>query len=348
VHPAPYYEEHGIELLTGRQATSLDMATSSVTLAGGEPVAFDKLLLCTGAEPRVATMPGADLDGIHHLRTAADSDALRARLPDGGRVVVVGGGWIGCEVAASAVQMGATVTLIEQSSTPLGAVIGERIGRFFCELHSAQGVRLITGVPVDHLEGSAQVEVVELADGTRIEADVVVFGIGVLPRTGLAESAGFVIDNGIAVDETLRTSAPDVFAAGDVANAINPRYGRRVRTEHWANAGVHGALAARSMLGRLVVNDGIPFFFSDQYDVGLEYRGLAARDDELVVRGDPADREFVAFWLRGGRLAAALNVNVWDVGETVERLIASGVRVSPDELADPAVPLETATRERVR
>jgi 3-phenylpropionate/trans-cinnamate dioxygenase ferredoxin reductase subunit len=334
-----WYAEHDVELRTGVTVERLDLAQRSVVLTGGESIAYDALLLATGAEPRRPPIPGADLDGVHVLRTLADSDALRAVLDRGGRLAVVGGGWIGCEVAASARQRGLDVTVIEPAELPLLRVLGPELGAFYRDVHAEHGVRLALGTGVEAIEGSGRAERVRTSDGATIDCDAVVLGVGVTPRTALAEGV-LDVDNGILVDASLRASVDGVYAAGDVANHDHPLLGR-VRVEHWANALEQGPTAARAMLGQDVVYDRVPYFFSDQYDVGMEYAGLSEPGDEVVLRGDPATREFVAFWLRDGRVTAGMNVNVWDVNEHIQELVRSRATVDRARLVDPDVPLET-------
>ncbi len=305
-----------------------------------EPCRWDRLLLATGAEPRRLAVPGADLDGVHYLRDLADCDRLREALGAGGRLVVVGAGWIGSEVGASARQLGMEVTLLERLAVPLEQVLGPTVGRLYANLHRERGVELLTGVELEALEGAGRVERVRLSDGRTIDCSAVVVGVGAVPRTALAEAAGLAVEDGVLADATLRTSAPDVYAAGDVANAMHPFYGRRVRVEHWANALNQGPAAARNMLGADEPYDRIPYFFSDQYDVGMEYSGLARGSDQVVLRGDLAARELIAFWIADGRVAAGMNVNVWDVAEPIQALIRSRAAVDPARLGDPAVPLE--------
>src|SRR4051794_11525556 len=336
VHPAGFYEEHDIELLTGTTVSAIDTDARTVAL-GGESIGYDRLLIATGAEPRRLNVPGADLEGVHYLRTLPDSDRLHAA---GGRAVVIGAGWIGSEVAASARQMGHDVALVEMTEVPLERVVGREVGAFYADVHRAQGVELHMGTGVEALEGSGKVERVRLADGTTLDCDYVVVGVGVLPRVELAEQAGIAVGDGILVSQRLETSVPGVFAAGDVANAYHPVLGRKLRVEHWANALNQPAVAARAMLGKDASYDRLPYFFSDQYDVGMEYTGHATEWDEVVFRGDPASREFVAFWLSGGRVLAGMNVNVWDVTDAIKALIASGDPVPVDRLRDPDVPLD--------
>jgi 3-phenylpropionate/trans-cinnamate dioxygenase ferredoxin reductase component len=345
VHPEPFYGEHDIELITGAAVTALDPGRSQVTLEDGRELGYERLLLATGAEPRRLPIPGADLDGIHYLRTLADCDALRGRLEAGGKVVVIGAGWIGAEFAASARQRGAEVTVIAPASVPLERVLGAEVGAVYRDLHRDHGVELLLGASVEAFEGDGSVQRVRTSDGRTIDCDFAVVGIGVVPRVELAETAGLRIDNGIMVDQRLATSAPHVYAAGDVANAWHPFYDRLVRVEHWSNALNQGPAAARAMLGLDVVYDRTPYFFSDQYDVGMEYSGLATEWDEVVFRGDPAGREFVAFWLREGLVVAGMNVNVWDVNEQLQALIRSRRTVDAATLADRDTPLESLVPE---
>ena len=339
VHDESFYAAHDIELRLGRTAVGLDTGEAELTLDDGDRLGYDRLLLATGAEPRRLTIPGANLDGVHSLRSVEDSDALRDRLDAGGSVVVVGAGWIGAEVAASARQRGLDVTVIEPASVPLERVLGSEVGAVYRDIHADHGVRMLLGTSVEAFEGDASVEHVRTDDGHRIACDFVVVGIGVDPRTQLAAGAGIAADNGVPVDEQLRCSAPGVFAAGDVANAFHPHYGERIRVEHWANALHQGPVAARNMLGHAEAYDRLPYFFSDQYDVGMEYSGFARSWDRVVFRGDPASREFIAFWLRGDRVVAGMNVNVWDVVDPIQQLIRERAAVDDRRLADPDIPL---------
>jgi 3-phenylpropionate/trans-cinnamate dioxygenase ferredoxin reductase component len=339
VHEEGFYDEHEIELQLGRRALALDVSGSELALDGGDRLRYDKLLLATGAEPRRLSVPGAELDGVLYLRSVGDSDALRERLDRGGTVVVVGAGWIGAEVAASARQRGLDVTVLDPLAVPLERVLGAEVGAIYRDIHADHGTRMLMGTGVEAFEGGTAVERVRTSDGRELECDFVVVGVGVEPRTELAAQAGLTLDNGIAVDERLRTSSPAVFAAGDVANAQHPFYGERIRVEHWANALNQGPAAARSMLGGDAVYDRLPYFFSDQYDVGMEYSGFARAWDRVVIRGDPASREFIAFYMLGDRVVAGMNVNVWDVTDPIQRLIRERVSVDDRRLADTDIPL---------
>jgi 3-phenylpropionate/trans-cinnamate dioxygenase ferredoxin reductase component len=340
VHDEGFYAKHDIELRLGCRATRLDTTTKKLTLDDGERLHYDRLLLATGAEPRRLEIPGSELDGVLYLRSVADSDALRERLDRGGHVVVIGAGWIGAEVAASARQRGLEVTVLEPLGVPLQRVLGDEVGGIYRDIHADHGVRMLLGTAVEAFEGTTSVEWVRTSDGRELECDFVVVGVGVKPCAELAAHAGIAVDNGILVDEHLQTSVPAVFAAGDVANAVHPFYGERVRVEHWANAQRQGPVAARAMLGRGDVYDRLPYFYSDQYEVGMEYSGLARAWDRVVLRGDPANREFIAFWMTGNRVVAGMNVNVWDVTEPIQRLIRGRVAVNDRQLADPGISLD--------
>lgn len=342
VHDEGWYAEHDVDLRTGVRVTAVERAAHEVTLSSGGSERYDKLLLATGSAPRRLPVPGGELDGVNYLRTVGDSDRLRDALASAARVLVIGAGWIGLETAAAARHHGAEVIVVEPESSPLYRVLGPELGGVFAAIHRDHGVDLRLGAGVSELRGAGRVESVVLSDGTEIEASTVVAGVGINPRVELARAAGLDVENGIKVDELLASSDPDVFAAGDVMNAYHPVLDRHVRVEHWANALNSGPAAARSMLGNGEPYARVPYFFSDQYDVGMEYSGWAPAGsyDEVVYRGDPAKREFIAFWLSGGRVLAGMNVNVWDVTAPIQELVRSGRPVDRARLADPAVPLE--------
>ncbi|HSI81100.1 MAG TPA: FAD-dependent oxidoreductase [Solirubrobacterales bacterium] len=340
VHPEGFYAESEIELRTSTPVAELDPHGREVVLGDGERIGYDAVLLATGAEPRRLGLPGADLDGVLYLRTVADSRAIGERIDRRQRVVVIGSGWIGAEVAASAREKGSEVTMLEMAALPLERVLGPEIGSVYLDIHRDHGVEFLPETTAARFEGDGAVERVVTRDGAEIATECVVVGVGVSPRTGLAEAAGLAVEDGILVDERLATAAPGVFAAGDVANAQHPFYGRRLRVEHWANALEEGPVAARAMLGHDSAYDAIPYFFSDQYDVGMEYSGYATSRDEVVFRGDVPGREFIAFWLDGGRVVAGMNVNVWEVSDPIRELIRSRREVDRTRLADPDVPLE--------
>lgn len=334
-----FYAERDVELHTGANVTAIDPETSTIAIDGSPEVRFDRLLIATGAEPRHLPLPGADLDGIVYLRTIEDSEALGRQLAEGTKVTVVGAGWIGSEVAASARQKGCEVTMIAPEEVPLERVLGMELGTFYLGVHTGEGVDFMAGTGVTGFKGSDRVESVITDSGEKIESDLVVVGAGVMPRTSLAEGAGIATDNGILTGADLQTDAPGIYAAGDVANAWHPFYERRVRVEHWANARRQGAAAGRAMAGERVSYDEIPYFFSDQYDVGMEYVGFVTESDRILYRGSIEEREFIAFWMNGDRVVAGMNVNVWDVSDTISDLIRSRTEVDTAKLTDSDVDL---------
>ncbi|MEV5975820.1 FAD-dependent oxidoreductase [Streptomyces sp. NPDC052114] len=350
VHEPGWYAQADVELHLGQTVVAIDRAAKAVRLGDGTVIHYDKLLLVTGAEPRRLDVPGTGLAGVHHLRRLAHADRLRHVLAalgrDNGHLVIAGAGWIGLEVAAAAREYGAEVTVVEPEATPLHSVLGPEVGQMFADLHAEHGVRFHFGARLTEITGQdGMVLAARTDDGEEHPAHDVLAAIGAAPRTALAESAGLdLVDRehggGIAVDTALRTSDPDIHAAGDVAALHHPLFGR-LRVEHWANALNGGPAAARAMLGRDVTYDRVPYFFSDQYDVGLEYSGWAPPGtyDQVVIRGDAGKREFIAFWLSDGQVLAGMNVNVWDVTEPIQQLIRRGARPDPDALADPSTPL---------
>jgi 3-phenylpropionate/trans-cinnamate dioxygenase ferredoxin reductase subunit len=340
VHPAIFYEEQRISVRPSTRVSQLVPASREVVLDRGERVLFDRLLIATGAKPRALSAPGADLPGIMTLRTMADADAIRTAAMDAEQIVVIGAGWIGSEVAASLRMLGRRVVLIAPETVPLERILGREVGGVYRDLHVEHGVDWRPGTTVRRILGSDRVQGVETSTGERVAADVVVVGVGVQPRTELAVAAALSVGDGIEVSAILETSISGIFAAGDVASAWHPFYERRLRTEHWANAKFQGAAAGRAMLGDRTPYDQIPYFYSDQYDLGMEYTGWASASDRLVVRGRLADRHFVAFWLRDGRVVAGMNANTWDVSKPVERLIRSRAVVDPDALANDSVALD--------
>jgi NADPH-dependent 2,4-dienoyl-CoA reductase/sulfur reductase-like enzyme len=349
VHDAGWYEAHDVELRLGSTAVAIERDTHRVELADGQFIGYDKLLIATGASPRRLNVPGGDLDGVLYLRSADDCERLAAAFRStgevGGHVVIAGGGWIGLETAAAARSYGCEVTVVEPEPAPLNRVLGPELGEVFAGLHRRHGVefRLRTGVTeFGGGDGSraGRLRRVVTTDGTELMADVAVVGIGAVPNAALAEAAGLEVADGILADAALRTSDPDIYAAGDVSNSWNPLLNRRVRVEHWANALHGGPAAARSMLGQKVSFDRVPYFYSDQYELGMEASGLPGDGyDTVVYRGAPESVEFIAFWLADGRVVAGMNVNVWDVTGDIQALIRSGARAYPGRLADENVPL---------
>lgn len=342
VHSEDWYREHDIALHAGTRATAIDTTAHHVTLDDGEQLPYDKLVLATGSVPRRLEVEGADAAGVHVLRTVEDSDAIRSTFGDGRRLVLIGGGWIGLEVAAAAREAGTSVTILERGTLPLRTTLGDEVARVFADLHTAHGVDLRVDAHVAGIEADGgRVTGVRLESGETIAADAVVVGIGATPDTDIAERAGIAVDDGVLVDAALRTSDPDVFAVGDIANHEHPILGRRVRVEHWATALNQPATAVAALLGEEGAYTELPYFFSDQYDLGCEYIGSAspASSDRVVVRGDLSAREFVAFWLGDDRcIRAAMAVNVWDVIDEIKLLIVEGTAVDPARLSDPDAP----------
>ncbi|MCU1685071.1 MAG: FAD-dependent oxidoreductase [Amycolatopsis sp.] len=337
VHDEGFYAEQDITLQRGVTATRIELGARLVLDDAGGEHRFDRLLLATGSKPRSLPVPGGDLPGLRTLRSLDDSLALRSAFIDAERVVIVGAGWIGSETAAAARKHGADVTVIEPNSAPLVSVLGSEIAGVFRDLHAEHGVNWRFGAGVTEFTGGPDgVRGVRLSNGDELAADVVLVAVGAAPRVELAHVAGLELsdDGGVCVDAGLRTAAPDVYAVGDIAAHFHPRYGRRVRVEHWSNAKNQGAHVAGNLIGENEPYLQTPYFFSDQYDLGCEYRGLANLDtDRLVVRGDLASREFTAFWVTpAGEVSAAMNVNMWDDGDALQRLVDSRVKVTDDAL----------------
>ena len=341
VFDEPWYAEHDVELVLGTTVTGVHRGDRQIELVGGDRLDYDKLLLATGSAPRRLTVPGADLDGVHYLRRIGESERLRDLLVGGGSLAVVGAGWIGLEVAAAARHHGCAVTIVEPQATPLAGPLGEEVGAHFARLHRAHGVDLRLGTGVTGFEGDGRVTGVRTSAGDVVPADAVVVGVGIVPNTRLAASADLEVVDGIVTDDLLQTSDPAIWAAGDVASAAHPVLGERVRVEHWSNALNQGAAAGRAMAGKGEPYTRLPYFFTDQYDVGMEYHGHVGRDgyDRVVVRGEPESGRWFAFWLREGVLLAAMHVNMWDDSDDVKALARARARVDPAGLADPDTPL---------
>ena len=343
VHPDGWYAAHDIELRLNDRVAAIDRVAHQVIAQDGEPVGYDKLLMATGSSPRRLRVPGSELNGVLYLRDLQDCKTIKAAFSTAKRVAIIGAGWIGLETAAAARAADVDVTMLEMGKLPLLGVLGPEMAGIYAALHAEHGVELRTGVEVAEIIGvDGRATGVRLADGSLIDADVVVVGIGILPNTELAEMADLKIDDGICVDEYLCSSDPDVFAAGDVANAYYPSLGRHLRLEHWSAALNQGPVAAANMMGGATAYDHVPYFFSDQYDMGMEYRGYveAGHYDQVVFRGDVSKGEYIAFWLRQDRALAGMNVNIWDQGDAITALVRSGRRVDAALLADPLVSLE--------
>jgi 3-phenylpropionate/trans-cinnamate dioxygenase ferredoxin reductase subunit len=342
-----WYEENQIGLRLGRTATAIDRERKVVRLDDGTKVPYGKLLLATGSSPRRLSVFGGDATNLSYFRTLEDSERTKAQLIPGSRLTVIGAGWIGLEVAAAARAQDVEVTVLEALEQPLMRVLGPEVGARFAALHRAHDVDLRLGVGVDSfalqtVDGVEQAVRVQLADGTEIEADHILVAVGAAPNSGLAGAAGLEVANGVVVDATLRTADPDIFAAGDVANAWHPFYDEAIRVEHWANALNQPKVAAASMMGVTDLKyDRLPYFYTDQYDLGMEYVGHIPSSgyERVVFRGDPATGEYMAFWLAGGNVLAGMNVNVWDVVDDVRSLILSRAVVDVARLQDPKVAL---------
>jgi NADPH-dependent 2,4-dienoyl-CoA reductase/sulfur reductase-like enzyme len=338
VREESFYTDHDITLKRGVTATRIELGARLVLDNSGGEYRYDRLLVATGSQPRSLPVPGADLPGLRTLRTLDDSLALRSAFAEAERVVIVGAGWIGTEAAAAARKHGAEVTVVDQVPAPLGSVLGAEVAAVFRDLHTEHGVKWRLGSKVAEFTGGPDgVRAVRLEGGEELPADVVLVAVGAAPRVELAHAAGLELSDGggVSVDAGLRTAAPDVYAAGDIAAHLHPRYGKRVRVEHWANAKNQGTHVAGNLIGENDPYLATPYFFSDQYDLGCEYRGLADLDtDELVVRGDLATREFIAFWLREGKVTAAMNVNAWDDGDALKSLVDSRVTVTAHQVRD--------------
>ena len=340
--PEPWYADHAVELRLGTAVTSLDPAARTVTTASGEQLRYDKLLLTTGSTPRRLSVAGADFNGVHCLRTVDDSERIKAGFAQAHRVAIIGAGWIGLETAAAARNAELDVTLLEHAELPLLRALGPEAAPVFADLHRDHGVDLRSQVAVAELTGrDGTVTAVLLSDGSQIDADMVLVGVGITPNTQLAAEAGLRVDNGILVDEHLRTSDVSVFAAGDVANAYNPRLDRHLRVEHWANARRQGATAGKAMLGQDAVDARPSYFFTDQYDLSMEYTGDISPSgyDQVIFRRYPDPRQLIVFWLSEQRVQAGMNINIWDVADDIERLVQSPYRANTDDLADPGIPL---------
>ncbi len=344
-HPRDWYADANIDLRLGITATGIDRAAHQVMLSDGSRVGYAKLLLTTGSSPRRVSVPGHDLDGVLYLRTVGDSERIKAAIGEAARVAVIGGGWIGLEVTAAAREAGAGVTVVETAELPLLNVLGREVAQVFADLHRKHGVDLRFGAEVAEITGSGgRVDGVRLGDGSHVAADAVIVAIGITPNVQLAEAAGLDVANGITVDAQLRSSDADIYAAGDVASAFHPLLGKHIRIEHWANAVNQPPAAARAMLGQAVSYDRVPYFFTDQYELGMEYSGYVEPGgySQVAFRGDVAGLEFLAFWLADdGHVLAGMNVNIWDVNDTIQALVRAQRPVDKAALSDPSVPLES-------
>lgn len=341
VATAESYAEKKIETRLGRHATALDPAAKTVTLDDGETLGYDALLIVTGASPRRLNVPGHDLAGIHYLRTAADSRSIREDLASAERVAIVGMGFIGAEIAASSTRLGKQVTTIEALDLPLAPALGREVAERMVGIHRGHGVDVLTGEMVAGFEGNGRVQQVVTASGRTVPCDMVIVGIGVTPNTSWLEGSGIELDNGIVTDEYCRSSLPDVYAAGDVASWWSKRYGRRMRVEHFDNAGNQAVAAAKVMLGQDHPYDPVPYFWSDQYDISLQVAGMTTNHDQVVFRGTVESGSWSAFYLAGGRLTAALAANRFKDFSAGRRMLRAGTPVTADQLADESIELKT-------
>ena len=344
VAPDAWYTENDVDLRLGVTVAEINPGAHTVRLSNGDTVNYGALLLATGALPRRIPLSGSGLDGVTTFRTLDDSRLLRERLSPGGKnVVMIGSGWIGMELAAAASSYGNHVTLLGLEDIPLAAAIGPELGSFFRSVHEGNGVQFRLPESAAGLQGdSGRVTAVVTASGEVLPADIVVVAVGVAPQTGLAAEAGLTVDNGILTDAALRTSSADIFAAGDVANALHPFTGQHHRSEHWSNALNGGKIAAKSMLGQDAVLDTIPYFYTDQYDVSMEYSGFPtlAAGTEPVIRGSVEGRRFIAFWQHEGRVVAGMNVNMPRTQKPIKALISSRSSVPASRLSDESVALD--------
>ncbi|MDV6275719.1 FAD-dependent oxidoreductase [Rhodococcus erythropolis] len=343
VHDGEWFRDHRVDLRPGTTATAIDTAAHTVSLPDGSTISYDKLALATGSRSRRLDIPGSDAEGVHYVRTVYQAAALLRTLAADKKLVVIGAGWIGLEIAASARGFDVDVTVLEHAGLPLESTLGPEMGEVFAALHRQNGVDLragtdVSGIAVDGDRASG----VTLSDGTVIPADSVLIAVGALPNTELASEAGIDVDNGVLVDAGLQSSDADVVAVGDIAAAQHPILNARIRVEHWANALNQPETAADTMLGRPAEYVRMPYFFTDQYDLGMEYVGHAPHGaySRVVTRGDVDKREFLAFWLdSANKVLAGMNVNVWDAGDAIKELVASSRPVDPERLADPQIPL---------
>ncbi|WP_193096197.1 NAD(P)/FAD-dependent oxidoreductase [Brevibacterium sp. FME17] len=331
-----WYPAHDVTTFFGSAVTELDAKNQTLALDSGESLTYGQVILATGSTPRTLDVPGAKLGNIHTLRDAGDAVAIRSQFSKGNKVVIIGGGWVGLEVAAAAQNAGCEITVVLRSTPPLRSALGAEIGRYFEELHRSNGIEFVTEAETTGFSGSKAVESVQTSAGV-LPADLVVVGIGADPTIELATSAGLDIDNGVLVDEHMRSSDPNIFAIGDIAAAQNTLLKQRLRVEHWDNAVRQAEVAASTITGGDKEYDWQPYFYTDQFDLGMEYVGHGTSDDDVVIRGDKSSGEFIVFWTRGGAVTAAMNVNIWDVGDELRALI--GKSVSAARLQDESIEL---------
>lgn len=340
LRPAEFYAAKGVEVRLGVRATAIERAAKTVSLADGTTLPYDRLALCTGTRVRRITVPGAELPGVHYIREIADTEAIRAAAPAAKRAVIVGGGYIGLEAAASLTKLGCMVTVIEMLDRVMARAVAEPVSRFYEAEHRARGVEILLGTGIARFEGAGRAERVVDLDGNAHPADLVVVGIGVVPNDELAAAAGLETADGIVVDEFARTSDPDIFAAGDCTNHPNAILGRRLRLESVQNAVDQARCVANVLAGKAEPYAEVPWFWSDQYDLKMQMAGLPAPDDEVVLRGRPEERAFSVFYLHEGRITGVNAVNAGADYVRGRKWIAEGRVVDPARLADPAIPIK--------
>lgn len=338
--PESFYEERGVQILSGRRAVELNPDTQSLRLDDAAQLSYDHLALATGASPRTLDIPGSSLDGVHYLRTITDVDAIRANLEASRRIVIVGAGYIGLEVASSCVALGCEVTVLEAAPRILGRVVSDATAQFFADFHASHGVTIHCSAAIERFDGKATVTGVVMSDGSVHECDCVVIGIGVNPNTSLAEQAGIECDNGICVDPETRTNVPNIVALGDCTSHPHPRIGARIRLESVQNAIEQGKSAAGTLFAEPRAFDDVPWFWSDQYDIKLQIAGLAREYDSTVVRGDPSTRSFAVYYLNGRELVAVDAVGAPREFILAKKLLAAGAQLDPQAIADPDANLE--------
>lgn len=337
--PPGFYEKFNVETKLNCRATGVERKTKQITLSDGSSITYDKLIFTTGSRVRTIAAPGVELPGIFYLRTVDDVEAIRAYLKPDSKLVVVGGGYIGLEVAAVMVSRGLDVTVVEMAPTVLARVVDKQVAEYFAGVHRKAGVKIENGVAVQGFAGNGKVEKVLCADGREFPADVVIIGVGIVPNVELAQAAGLACDNGIVVDEFGRTQDPDIFAAGDCANHPNRLLGRRLRLESVHNALEQGKTAALAMCGKLVEYAQIPWFWSDQYDLKLQIVGMSGTHDKVIIRGSMENHKFAAFYLQGNVIIAVDAVNSPQEFMASKALVANKTPVDLVKLANPEVPM---------
>ncbi len=347
IKPEEFFGELDVELRLGRRVTRLDREKKEIELEGGERLGYAKLLMATGSRVRRLPVPGEDMKGVHYLRTLDDVIDIREHLTQGARLVIVGGGYIGLEVAAISIKRGAAVTVLEMEERCMARVTAPEVSAFFEQVHREEGVEIRTNARVTSFEGAGRLQTVVCADGSRIDADLAIIGIGIVPNTELAVAAGLPCDNGILVDEHGSTADPDIFAAGDCSNHPNDLVGRRIRLESVQNAIDQAKITAAAMCGTLKPYREVPWFWSDQYDLKLQIAGLSEGYDSIVLRGDPSTRSFAAFYLRAGTIIAVDAVNAVPEFMIGKKLIAAQARLAPERLADLSVSMKELGQEAV-